>query len=212
MKIDIYSDIVCPWCYLGQARMRTALAGFDGAVEAAWRPFQLDPSAPVRDGGLADEWLREKFGGADKVASAHAQMRALAAAEGLPYEPGRTRRVNSIPAHRVVWLAGGTGEPGLQDAVVSRLFRAHHAEGLDVSEEETLAALAAEAGLPGGRVREMFASNEGMPEIGASLEEARALGISGVPFFLFEGQWAVSGAQSAEVLSAALEEVAGKLG
>ncbi|GAA2732288.1 DsbA family oxidoreductase [Actinocorallia aurantiaca] len=212
MKIDIFSDIVCPWCYLGQARMRAALKDFPGEVEVSWRPFQLDPSAPVRDGGLASDWLREKFGGADKVAAANDQMRALTAAEGLPYEPGLTRRSNTVPAHRVVWLAGEAGDRAVQDAVVSRLFRAHHAEGLDVSDEETLAALAGEAGLPGVRVREMFASQEGMAEIGADLENARALGITGVPFFLFEGQWAVSGAQSTEVLSAALTEVAGKLG
>lgn len=211
MKIDIFSDLVCPWCYLGGARLRAALAAFDGEAEVAWRPFQLDPSAPVRGGGLADDWLKEKFGGADRVAEAHERLRALTAAEGLPYAPERARRVNSLPAHRVVWLAGETGGPQLQDAVVSRLFRAHHAEGLDVSEEETLASLAAEAGLPGERVAEMFASSEGMAEVGAGLEEARALGISGVPFFLFEGKWAVSGAQSVEVLSAALAEVAGRL-
>ncbi|MEO3783455.1 DsbA family oxidoreductase [Actinocorallia sp. B10E7] len=212
MKIDIFSDVVCPWCYLGQARMRAALKDFPGEAEVSWRPFQLDPSAPVRDGGLADDWLREKFGGADKVAAAHDRLRALTSAEGLPYAPELARRANSLSAHRVIWLAGEAGDDGVQDAVVSRVFRAHHAEGLDVSDEETLADLAGEAGLPGGRVREMFASREGVAEIGAGLEHARALGVSGVPFFLFEGQWAVSGAQPAEVLSAALSEVAGKLG
>lgn len=209
MKIEIFSDIVCPWCYLGQARLRTALAGFPGEVEPVWRPFQLDPSAPARGGGLADDWLREKFGGAERVAAAHARMRALIEAEGLAYAPEKALHVNSFQAHRALWLAGSLGG---QDALAGRLFRAHHAEGLDVSDEETLVALASEAGLPGERVREMLASREGVAEVADGLERARALGISGVPFFLFEDKWAVSGAQPAEVLSAALAEVARELG
>lgn len=206
MKIEIYSDVVCPWCYLGQARFRQAVAAFPGAVEIVWRPFQLDPAAPVPSPGLADVWLEGKFGGAEGVAGAHSRLRALTGAESLPYEPERALRVNSLDAHRVIWAAG---EQGVQDAVVERLFRAHHAEGQDVSDPATLAKLAEDAGLPG--VQELLASEAGRAEVAEQVDRAGTLGINGVPFFLFEGQWGVSGAQPTEVFSSALEEVAKNL-
>lgn len=209
VKIEIYSDVVCPWCYLGQARFRKAVEEFPGDVDVVWRPFQLDPSAPVHSGaGRADLVLAEKFGGADKVRAAHSRLRALTAEEGLPYEPEQSHHVNSLQAHRVIWLAG---ESGVQDAVVARLFRAHHAEGRDLNDAETLVELAAEAGLPAERVRALLASDEGAAEVGGQIDEARSLGVSGVPFFLFEGKWAVSGGQPTEVFAAALREVADQL-
>ncbi|ROO83931.1 putative DsbA family dithiol-disulfide isomerase [Actinocorallia herbida] len=209
MKIEIYSDVVCPWCYLGQARFRQAVEEFPGEVEIVWRPFQLDPSSPAEpEAGLASTVLAEKFGGADKVHAAHQRLRALTEDAGLPFEPELARQINSLQAHRVIWLAG---EEGVQDAVVARFFRAHHAEGRDLNAPETLVELAAEAGLPADRVRALLASAEGAPEVAAQIDEARRLGISGVPFFLFEGKWAVSGGQPTEVFAEALREVASKL-
>lgn len=217
VKVDIFSDVVCPWCYLGRSRFRTAVAEFDGrsattsAVEVTWRPFQLDPDAP-RSGeqppSLAVERLAAKFGGPERVTQMHDRMRALTAAADLPYEPERALRANTRDAHRVIWLAG---REGVQDAVVDRLFRAYHAEGLDIGAAETLAALAAEAGLPADRVRAMLAADEGAAEVAEDLARARQMGISGVPFFLFEGAWAVSGAQPTEVFGEALREVAGRV-
>ncbi|GAA3216758.1 DsbA family oxidoreductase [Actinocorallia longicatena] len=206
MKIEIFSDVVCPWCYLGQARFRQAVAAFPGEVEIVWRPFQLDPSTPVPSPGPADVWLEEKFGGSEQVANAHSRLRALTGAEDLPYEPEKALRVNSFDAHRVSWYAG---EQGVQDAVVARLFRAHHAEGRDVSDPATLAKIGEEAGLPG--VAELLASDRGRAEVGEQIGRAQSLGISGVPFFLFEGKWGVSGAQPTEVFTSALEEVAENL-
>ncbi|MDX6743103.1 DsbA family oxidoreductase [Actinocorallia sp. A-T 12471] len=209
MKIEIYSDVVCPWCYLGQARFRKAVEEFPGEVEVVWRPFQLDPSAPEDKGaGLADEVLAHKFGGADKVKAAHSRLRALTAEEGLPYEPEKSHHINSRAAHRVIWLAG---ELGVQDAVVARLFRAHHAEGRDLNDPETLAELAAESGVPAERTLALLASDEGVAEVDAQIDGARELGVSGVPFFLFEGKWAVSGGQPTEVFTKALQEVASRL-
>ncbi|MCD0450881.1 DsbA family oxidoreductase [Actinocorallia sp. API 0066] len=208
MKVEIYSDVVCPWCYLGQARFLKAVEAFPGDVEIVWRPFQLDPAAPTDESGLADAVLAAKFGGADKVRAAHARLRALTADEGLPYEPEAAHHVNTFQAHRVLWLAG---ELGLQDALAARLFRAHHAEGADLNSAATLTALAAEAGLPADRVRALLDSDEGAAEVSAQLAEARAIGVSGVPFFLFEGKWAVSGGQPTEVFTAALQEVASHL-
>lgn len=210
VNVEIFADVVCPWCYLGQARFRRALESFAGPVDVAWRPFQLDPGAPAV-ASPASEHLAEKFGGADKVAAAHAKMRELTAAENLPYDPERALRVNTAAAHRVIWLAGRDGDLGLQDEVAARLFRAHHAEGRDLGDAATLAELAGEAGLDAQAVRSLLAAGEGVAEVDHELARARELGITGVPFFLFEGTWGVSGAQPTEVLAAALREVAGNL-
>ncbi|MEV5754141.1 DsbA family oxidoreductase [Actinoallomurus sp. NPDC052308] len=205
MNVEIFSDVVCPWCYLGRARFAAAARGFGGEVNVTWRPYQLDPGAS--GGGLMNDSLAEKFGGADRVAEAHARMRELMAAEDLPYAPEKALSANTRDAHRVIALAA---EAGVQDAVVGRLFRAHHAEGRDLNDHGTLDELAAEAGLAG--VAERLAAGEGDAAVTAQLEVARTIGVTGVPFFVFEGAWAVSGAQSREFFGSALAEVAAKAG
>jgi predicted DsbA family dithiol-disulfide isomerase len=207
VKVDVFSDLVCPWCYLGRTRFQSAVATFDDSVDVTWRPFQLDPDAPQTP-EPATERLAAKFGGRERVTQMHDRMRALTAEAGLPYEPERALRANTRDGHRVVWLAG---REGVQDAVVGRLFRAYHAEGRDIGDAGTLASLADEAGLSADRVRALLASGEGDAEVTQDLDLARNLGINGVPFFLFEGAWGVSGAQSAEVFGEALREVAGQM-
>ena len=203
MRVDIFSDIICPWCYLGRTRFKEAMAGFDGPVDVMWRPFQLDPAAPATPES-ATERLAAKFGGPARVGAMHERMRELTMAAGLPYEPERALRANTRDAHRLVWWAGRNGG---QDALVDRLFRAYHAEGRDIGDAETLTTLAAESGLAADQVRALLASDEGAAEVARDLEQARALGITGVPFFLFENAWAVAGAQPTDVFSAALREV-----
>jgi predicted DsbA family dithiol-disulfide isomerase len=206
VNVEIFSDVVCPWCYLGQARFRKAVEEFGGDVNIVWRPFQLSPETPSPStGSLIGPYLAEKFGGADKVEQAHSRLRALIGAEGLPFKPETTMHANSAKAHRVIALAG---REGVQDAVVARLFLANHAEGRDIDDTATLVELAASAGLAAERVQALLDSDEGVDELRADLGRARDLGISGVPFFLFEEKWAVSGGQPAEVFKAALEEVA----
>ena len=185
----------------GRSRFAAAAGAFDGDVEVAWRPYQLDPGAT--GGGLTSEVLAERFGGADKVAEMHEKMRGLMAEENLPYEPERAIAVNTRDAHRVIAMAG---EAGVQDAVVERLFRAHHAEGRDLNDHAVLAELAGEAGLDG--VAGRLAAGDGEAEVTAQLDRARTAGVSGVPFFVFENKWAVSGAQSTEFFAGALHEVA----
>lgn len=201
VNIEIFSDVVCPWCYLGRARFAAAAAAFDGDLEVSWRPYQLDPEAS--GGGLAAASLAEKFGGPEQVAEMHERMRGLMAAEGLPYEPEKAVQVNTRDAHRVIALAG---DAGVQDAVVERLFRAYHAEGRDLNDHGTLAELAGEAGL--GGVAEMLVAGDGEAAVTAQLQVAQTAGVNGVPFFVFEGKWAVSGAQPAEFFASALREVA----
>ncbi len=201
MNIEIFSDVVCPWCYLGRARFRTAAEAFGGDTAVTWRAYQLDPGAT--GGGLTGEVLAARFGGPDRVAEMRDRMRDLMAAENLPYAPERSIHANTRDAHRVIALAGAAG---VQDAVVDRFFRAHHAEGRDLNDHETLAALAAEAGLEA--VAERLAAGEGDAEVTEQLGRARAAGVNGVPFYVFEGAWAVSGAESAEFFESALREVA----
>ncbi|HEU5159798.1 MAG TPA: DsbA family oxidoreductase [Streptosporangiaceae bacterium] len=207
MRIDIFSDIVCPWCYLGRTRFQQAVATYDGSVEVTWRPFQLDPDAPAT-AEPATERLAAKFGGRARVTEMHERMRELTSAEGLRYEPERALRANTRDAHRLVWWAGREGD---QDAMVDRLFRAYHAEGRNIADAETLVALVAETGQDADRARALLGTDEGVAEVEHDLEQTRALGITGVPFFLFEDAWAVSGAQPAEVFGAALREVERKL-
>lgn len=201
VNVEIYSDVVCPWCYLGRARFTAALARFDGDVQVTWRPFQLDPDAEA--GGLASESLARKFGGPERVAEMHDRMRGLMDAEGLAYAPDKALQTNTFDAHRVIGLAADADR---QDAVVGRLFRAHHAEGRDLNDRGTLAELAAEAGLDGVEAR--LEAGEAAAEVTSGLQEARRLGVTGVPFYVFEGRWSVSGAQPGEVFDAALREVA----
>lgn len=210
VRVDIFSDVICPWCYLGRARFLAAAADFDGRVEVSWRPFQLDPDAPATP-ELAVERLAAKFGGRDRVTEMHDRMRGLTEAAGLPYAPERALRANTRDAHRLIWWAGRDGAHATQDAVVDRLFRAYHAEGRDIADPGTLVELAAAAGLPAEPVRAAIAAGAGAAEVAAGIEQARALGITGVPFFLFEGAWAVSGAQPTEVFGDALREVARNL-
>jgi predicted DsbA family dithiol-disulfide isomerase len=204
VNVEIFADVVCPWCYLGRARFRTAAEAFGGDAVVTWRPFQLDPGAT--GGGLTSELMADRFGGPAKVAQMHEQMRGLLAAENLPYEPEKAISANTRDAHRVIALAG---EAGVQDAVVDRLYRAYHAEGRDLNDHGTLAELAAEAGLDG--VAERLAARDGDAAVTEQIERARAMGVTGVPFFVFEGTWAVSGAQPTEVLEQALREVAAQV-
>ncbi len=200
MNIEIFSDVVCSWCYLGRSRFGSAAEAYDGDLDVTWRPYQLDPGAV--GGGMTSEILAERFGGAAKVAEMHARMRELMAAENLPYEPEKAIAVNTRDAHRVIALADVAG---VQDAVVERLFRAYHAEGRDLNDRAVLSELAGEAGLDG--VAGRLAAGEGEAEVEDQLGRARSAGVTGVPYYVFENTWAVSGAQSAEFFAGALREV-----
>ena len=202
LRIDVWSDIACPWCYIGKRRLEAAVARFPhgGAVEVVWRAFELDPNAPrVRDRGVTHaERIAKKYG--TPVAQAElmiAKMTAVAALDGLEFRFERVQSGNTFDAHRVIHFAA---ERGLQDATKERLLRAYMTDGEAIGEPEVLVRLASEAGLVGDEVRAMLASDACKREVRADEEEARALGINGVPFFAIAGRYGVSGAQSADVL------------
>jgi predicted DsbA family dithiol-disulfide isomerase len=207
LRIDVWSDIACPWCYVGKRRLEAALTDFPHreAVEIVWRAFELDPSAPrERDTKVSyAERLSKKYG--SSVAEAEgmiARMTAVAATDGLDFRFDKIRPGNTFDAHRVIHLAR---ERGNQDAVKERLLRAYMTEGEAIGDPETLVRLAGEAGLDPEEVRALLASDANVKEVRADEDEARQLGISGVPFFVLGGRYAVSGAQPAAVFLGALD-------
>jgi predicted DsbA family dithiol-disulfide isomerase len=207
MKIEVFSDVVCPWCYLGKRRLEAALADFDGGAEGPpeveWRAFQLQPDAPRFGEPGAGEpsatALRGRYP-AEQIAAMQAQLTELAAAEGLDYALDRAHHVNSFDAHR---LAKAAARQGRGAAMVERLFRAQLVEALRVDDPAVLARLAEEVGVALATPAEQEAD---AAAVTADLEEARAIGVSGVPFFVLDRRLAVSGAQPAELLGRALAQ------
>jgi len=203
MKVEIYSDVVCPWCYVGERRFFRAL-GAAADVEVVFRPYQLDPRAPEAATPLLPS-LAEKFGArADAIVR---QVTDAAASAGIEMRWDRALAVNTFRAHRLVWLAEREYGAAVQHALVERLFAAHFTEGLDVGDPAQLAAIAAAAGLDAARAAALLASDEGTAEVRAMIGEARTLGVDAVPTFVFDGKWAVPGAQPEAVFRQVLDEV-----
>ena len=205
MRIDIWSDVVCPWCYVGKRRFEAALARFSGrdAVEVVWHSFELDPEAPVERVGGYEQHLAAKYGRTvEEAAQMTASMTATAATEGLDFRFDLARPGNTFDAHRLLHLAR---ETGLQDALKERLLRATFTEGEPVGDHDTLVRLAAEVGLDATEVRTVLAGDRYADEVRGDEAQARAYGISGVPFFVVDGRYGVSGAQPADVLLQVLD-------
>ena len=201
MVVEIWSDIACPWCYVGKRRFEAALAGFDHEVEVVWRSFELDPGAPASREVSAAEHLSAKYGRTlEEVAAMDAQLTAVAAADGLEMRFAQLRSGNTFDGHRLVHLAAAHGR---QDAMVERLQRAHFTDGELLSDHATLARLADELGVPGAA--EMLASDGYTAEVRDDERLAQEIGISAVPTFVVDRRVAVAGAQQPEVLRQLLE-------
>ncbi|PPK97509.1 putative DsbA family dithiol-disulfide isomerase [Kineococcus xinjiangensis] len=209
MKVEIWSDVVCPWCYIGKRRFEAALARFEHRddVEVEWKAFELDPSAESADASAGgDDYARRlaaKYGtSVEQARQMLDSMTAAAAEEGLDFHFERAVRANTADAHQVILLAAGHG---LQDAVKERLLRAYFTEGAAVGVRDVLVDLAAEAGLDREEVRAALAEDRHLAEVRAEEAEAAALGVRGVPFFVVDRRYGVSGAQPAEHLLAVLQ-------
>ena len=203
LTLEIWSDIVCPWCYVGKRRIETALAGFAHRDEVAlrWRSFELDPSAPPERGVSSAEHLASKYGmSLEQAQQSNVQMTELAASEGLEYHLDRTRGGNSFDAHRLLQLAA---DHDLQDAMKERLMRAYFTEGEAIGDRETLIRLAADLGLD---ARGTLESEAYADTVHADEELAARIGIRGVPYFVLDRRYGVSGAQPAELLLQALDK------
>ncbi|CAA9343384.1 MAG: 2-hydroxychromene-2-carboxylate isomerase/DsbA-like thioredoxin domain [uncultured Frankineae bacterium] len=206
MKVEIWSDVVCPWCYVGKRRFEQALAGFAhrDEVEVVWRAFELDSTAPAeRTGGYAEN-LAAKYGtDVPRAQQMVDTMTATAAQDGLELRFDRARPGNTFDAHRLLHLAA---ERGVQDAVKERLLRATFTEGEPIGDAETLVRLVTEAGLDADEAREVLATDRFAAEVRGDQAQARAYGITGVPFFVVDGRYGVSGAQPAQALEQVLAQ------
>jgi predicted DsbA family dithiol-disulfide isomerase len=200
VRIEIWSDVVCPWCYIGKRRLEHALAEFEHAdeVEIVWRSFQLNPDAP-HQATSTKQYLVKRFG--PQAGQMSERVAAIAKEEGLDFGPD-SLTVNTFDSHRLLHLAG---DEGVQDAAKERLLRAHFTEGADLSDPDTLVALMKEAGVNEDRAREVLENpDEYAKAVNADIEEARALGANGVPFFVIDRKYGISGAQPAETFREAL--------
>jgi predicted DsbA family dithiol-disulfide isomerase len=200
MKIEIWSDVVCPWCYIGKRNLEVALTGFEHAdqVEIEWRSYELDPSTPRRVELSMDEVLSRKYGmSQEEAVAANQRMTELAATVGLEYHLDRVQIGNTFDAHRLIHLAAGEGRGG---AMKERLLRAYFTEGRAISDRATLAELAAEVGLDPGRVAAVLEGDEFAEDVRADEARAMELGSTGVPFFVFDERLGVPGAQPPDVL------------
>jgi predicted DsbA family dithiol-disulfide isomerase len=208
--VDVISDVVCPWCYIGKRKLELALSRLGEASGLAatvrWHPFELNPDLPAQ-GMPRAAYLEAKFGGGTAADAIYARVRAVGADVGIAFAFERIQvQPNTQDAHRLIAWAQSRGDP---DALVERLFRAYFIEGRSLAEVAELATLAADVGLPAEEVRTMLVSDAYRGEVQAEVREARDSGVSGVPFFIFNGRTAVSGAHDPDTLLEAITAARG---
>lgn len=211
LTIDVLSDVVCPWCFIGKRRLETALSRLASSSDGlrpvvSWHPFELNPDLP-REGIERSAYMDAKFGGSARVADAHARLVAIGATLGIGFRfDAIVRQPNTRDAHRLVSWAQARADAS---ALVERLFTAFFIEGRDVGDRAELVRIAAEAGFDGAAVALMLDSDALSDRVAATERRARELGVSGVPFFIFNERIAVSGAQEPATLVAAIEQSLG---
>jgi len=209
LKIDIVSDVVCPWCYIGKKRIEDALAlASDVPVEVNWRPYFLNPWVP-REGISRDDYLTKKFGSVDAYKNIAGRVAEAAAEEGLEYNTDRVRRQpNTIDCHRLIHWAEADGKAA---EMKQRLMELYFRDGGDLTSTDVLVQAAADIGMDGESVRKRLATDEDIDLISAQAQEASDKGISGVPTFVFAQKYAVSGAQPADQLARAIRQVSAEV-
>ena len=207
IKIDVVSDVVCPWCYIGKRRLEKAIHQLHGEVEVEleFHPFELNPDMP-KEGRNQKEYLTDKFGGADRFKQLTSHVSKVAAEEGLKFNYDNQHiSPNTRDAHRIIRLAK---EEGVQPAVKESFMKAYFEEGIDLSKRENLIDVAAKAGLNAARVSSLLNSDEGLAEVELEEKINYQRGISGVPYYIINNKYGVSGAQPTEVFVQALREIA----
>lgn len=206
VKLDIFSDPVCPWCYLGKANLERALETHPGhTFEIEWHPFQLNPGM-VAEGVVKRGYLMQRFGGEAKLTQIHQQFRDIAAKAGVTMDPDVPQRIpNTLNAHRMIHWAGLEGR---QSLLVSALFRAYWVEGRDIGDLGVLADIGVEAGMQRGVVERLLASDADLDLIRGREAHARERGVNAVPTFLIANQYVLSGAQPPELWGQVIDELA----
>ena len=208
MEVEIWSDVVCPWCYVGTRRFSAALDRFDGDVDVSYRAFELDPTVPPGGMDLAD-YLARKFGGPGALDGVRGRLARVGAELGIEFRWDGKRRVNTFDAHRLAVWADEVGGPEVRAALEQRLFRAYFTDNDDVSDHAVLSALAADMDLDAAA--EALATGAGADRVRAEQLQATALGISAVPTFVIEGRWAIPGAQDIDTFVQVLQRAAERI-
>lgn len=201
MRIDVYHDIPCPWCRIGKANLEAALRAWDGEpVTVTWRPFLLDRDVPT-EGMPLPEFYRQKFG-PENLETMFARVRGAGASAGIEFDFERAVRAPSQEAHRLIWLAPAD----TKTAVLEGLHRAYFNEGQNIGDLETLADIAAAAGMDRDETLRRLQTDEAKAETEAAIEDAFRLGVTGVPFFVFDNRYGLSGAQPPRTILAAMQQ------
>lgn len=202
--VDVISDVICPWCYIGKRRLEKAITAHGEAVKVRWHPFQLNPTMP-KEGISRKEYRTRKFGSWERSLELDAKVIAVGETEGIHFAFDKTERTpNTIDAHRLIWLAG---QNDCQDAVVEALFQAYFTKGRDIGNRQILIDVAAEAGLDRQAAEAMLNSDEGMNVIQEAGELSRRHGVTGVPFFIINQTITLSGAHEPETFIDAFRQV-----
>lgn len=216
VSVEVFSDIVCPWCYIGKRRFATALAEFAADpestpavdVEVIYRPFQLDPQAPRGHPEPAIDVCARKFGGPERARRIIHDVTAVAAAEGLEFHLERAVRANTADAHRLLWWALGEHGRAAQADLKEALLRGYFTEGADVGDRAVLLDRAVSVGLPADGAADLLDGEAGLEALAVGLERCSEMGITAVPTYVVDGRWSIPGAQDPAVFVAALRRVA----
>ncbi|BCG73462.1 DSBA oxidoreductase [Mesorhizobium sp. 113-1-2] len=208
ITVDVVSDVVCPWCFIGQKRLDKAVAAAGNVdVHIRWRPFQLDPTIPPQ-GKDRREYMLAKFGSDERIREIHARIEPLGEAEGISFAFDAIRVApNTLDAHRLIRWAGAAGE-AVQNRLVRRLFQLNFEEGVNIGDHAVLVEAAREAGMDASVVATLLPTDADVEAVRTEIATASRMGISGVPCFLLEGKYAVMGAQDADTLADAIRQVA----
>jgi predicted DsbA family dithiol-disulfide isomerase len=205
IKVDIWSDVQCPWCYIGKRKFEAAVAGFGGEVDVEYHSFELAPDTPVDFDGSPKDYLAQRKGiSGDQVDQMLERVTSIAASVGLDYDYDHVHQTNTIKAHELLHYAKSKGR---QLDMKERLLKAYFVDGRHVGRIEDLADLAAEIGLDRAEVVTVLTDNTYLADVKADVAQAEAYGINGVPFFVFDGKYGVSGAQDAATFANVLEQV-----
>jgi predicted DsbA family dithiol-disulfide isomerase len=190
--VDVISDVICPWCFIGKRRLEKAIASLDRPVKVRWLPFQLNPTMP-KEGISRREYRTRKFGSWERSLELDAQVAAAGKGEGIHFAFDKMERTpNTLDAHRLIWLAE---KEGVQDAVVEALFQAYFTNGRDISKRQMLIDVVTEAGLDRSKTLALLEGDEGMNALREADELGRRFRVDGVPFFIVNGKITLSGAQ-----------------
>lgn len=203
LVVDVISDVMCPWCYIGKKRLEKAIKSVPGiAVDVRWHPYQLDPTLPP-EGKDRATYLNEKFGGAERAEAAYERVRQAGREEGIPFAFEKIEvSPNTMDAHRLIlW----SRSDDLQDVVVELLFKAYFVEGRNLAKAATLVEISAEAGMQSDLVEQLFETDSDLAKLKRQIDQASEMGVTGVPFFIIDGRFALAGAEDPATIAAALQ-------